>query len=139
MRFLRGNWKFGKFKLQYRNYMLPTVASPVTDWTDVPIQKEVRECKHPGTCAEFEERREPKVEKKPDGEWCEHMDAKFTSRDWDICPVKGCHAPRPEPVKSLELVDKIQDYLIRPRTRDVRTNAQDLVDMAREHFKHREP
>lgn len=48
LRFLKGNWEFGKFKLQYRFVEPVVVNSPYkaggiitsTDWMDVPIAEE---------------------------------------------------------------------------------------------------
>ena len=47
LRFLKGNWKFGNFKLQYRNDIpLAQGGTAQTDWTDVPISEE----ENPSTC-----------------------------------------------------------------------------------------
>ncbi len=40
LRWLKGNWKFGKFKLQYREYLHFNKGEErdrFGDWTDVPI------------------------------------------------------------------------------------------------------
>lgn len=40
LRFLKGNWEFGKYKLQYRTNMTPSAGSPFTEWRDVPTVEE---------------------------------------------------------------------------------------------------
>ena len=41
LRWLKGNWEFGKFKLQYRQCLENSAfIFPDTDWVDVPMAKD---------------------------------------------------------------------------------------------------
>lgn len=78
----------------------------------------------------------------PKQEWCEHLKLideqwhyflpdgcgeyyRDVVKDWDICPVKGCHAPRP---KSLTTQERLAQYLYE-EFQDA--NKNELFDSAR--------
>lgn len=51
---------------------------------------------------------------------------------WRFCPICGIQSPKKIEEKGLQ--ERFEDYLIRPRTRDPKITAEDLLDMARIHF-----
>ena len=127
LRWLKGNWEFGKWKLQYRLEGIPGKIGSSTPWFDVPIAESKKK-----STEELREMYNDHIGEKDAmvcntkvgvGEWCKEIVLMpygyyfkgsslgcHVPEDWTQCPV--CLTPRPQPKPLRErLAEKLKHWI----------------------------